>query len=290
MIDLVAAIPERSLEGKQALDVFYLSENDANFYVEDEDQENLYFEILRKSFPDISITRIFPLGGKHNICRHEADQSNSAIPNRVYLVDKDFDDLLGTPLEKGRIIQLDKFCIENYFLEIDGLVELIIEEHPKYNRETVMEEVGLDRIINELYEESKDLFALYFIAQNRNLNLPNCSQAPETFTVSGRPYQIDLAKISSYCEAVNQLLLEGGHSKLDYDELDKDERLLEFYQQPLDTVVSGKHVLAMLFHKLKDSRRLGKNQRHESLKFRLAKNCNLAAFRPVSERISALLT
>jgi hypothetical protein len=48
-------------------DIFYTQFNDVDFYVEDINQENFYFEILKKIFSDIKFGKIFPLGGKQNV-------------------------------------------------------------------------------------------------------------------------------------------------------------------------------------------------------------------------------
>lgn len=84
-------IPVRSPDGLAALDIFYDEFNDVHFYVEDIDQENLYESILRKLFPEHTIARIFPLGGKPSVIAH-LSQSNST--RGIYILDKDFDDLL----------------------------------------------------------------------------------------------------------------------------------------------------------------------------------------------------
>ena len=66
MVNEDLSLPRRSEGGLAAVDVFYRSYNDFYFYVEDADQESLYFSILEKLFPDSEFSKIFPLGGKPN--------------------------------------------------------------------------------------------------------------------------------------------------------------------------------------------------------------------------------
>src|ERR1035441_10098210 len=89
--------PEESIPGfssgyQYAQSVFYVQFNDVDFYVEDAEQENFYFCILKKLFPDVRFENIYPLGGKPHVIAHATN--NQAERKSVYLLDKDFDDLL----------------------------------------------------------------------------------------------------------------------------------------------------------------------------------------------------
>ena len=42
-------------------DIFYTQFNEISFYIEDTEQEHLYFNILRRVFPDISLDKYFRL-------------------------------------------------------------------------------------------------------------------------------------------------------------------------------------------------------------------------------------
>ena len=59
-------LPARSPAGMAALDVFYSDFNDVNFYVEDDEQENLYEAILRKLFSRLKIVRIPTMSISHS--------------------------------------------------------------------------------------------------------------------------------------------------------------------------------------------------------------------------------
>lgn len=57
-------LTESFLKGQ---DILYKQFNNIEFYIEDTEQENLYFQILKKMFPDIKFEKIFPLNGKKNV-------------------------------------------------------------------------------------------------------------------------------------------------------------------------------------------------------------------------------
>ena len=130
------ALPTRSADGLAALDVFYSEFNEINFYVEDADQENLYEVILRRLFPGVKVDRIFPLGGKDAVLRHASSSANENLPAfRAYILDKDFDDLLEKKVTRPNVFYLDRFCIENYLLDENAFVEIVIESLPRKHRQ-----------------------------------------------------------------------------------------------------------------------------------------------------------
>jgi len=61
------SIPKESTKSLYAKSVFFRQFNDIDFYVEDHGEENLYFLILKKLFPNLYFENIFPLGGKENL-------------------------------------------------------------------------------------------------------------------------------------------------------------------------------------------------------------------------------
>ncbi|MBO1361504.1 DUF4435 domain-containing protein [Acetobacter sacchari] len=132
-----SAFPQRSAGGLAAADIFYRNYNNFNFYVEDQDKENLYYEILRKIFPSLRFDKIFPLGGKSNIIVHARDSANASLPNRVYIVDKDFDDLLHKKETISNVFYLNKFCIENFLIQESALIEVIVESCPTEKRDDI---------------------------------------------------------------------------------------------------------------------------------------------------------
>src|SRR5688572_10690170 len=132
MITPEESIPSRSSAGLAARDIFYEQFNTVHFYVEDEHEENLYLEILTRLFPTVRITQIFPLRGKQNVLAHAQDPVNAPRAGKsVYILDKDFDDLLGHIVKQENIFYLDRYSIENFLCEEDAVVQIALEAQPK---------------------------------------------------------------------------------------------------------------------------------------------------------------
>ena len=177
-----AQIPARSVIGMGALDVFYQEFNDVAFYVEDADQENLYHAILSKHFPNIRISRIFPLGGKLNVISHAREKNNKAnSTKRVYILDKDFDDLLKKKVRLKNTFYLDRFCIENHLIDFDAIIELVVETSPKTKRSDIDSKLCLASFVSDLNQQLTPLFVLFFCAQLFDLGVRNCSAKPEEY-------------------------------------------------------------------------------------------------------------
>lgn len=279
-------LPARSQSGMAALDIFYADFNDVNFYVEDEDQENLYYEILRKLLKTTRITRIFPLGGKSAVLHHATSEANQGIRCfRVYIVDRDFDHLLGKQLEHPNVFYLDRFCVENHLLEPAAIVELAIENHPKKRRADVELKLSLDSQIPSLYNCLRPLFMLFLCSQSLNLDVKNCSSPPEAFCEPKRLWELKDAAIISYTE---ELRAAAGANGLGPDQFDAQCDLVFARASTASNqeLVSGKFVAAMLFHYIKSKYSLG-SMTFESFVYRLAKNCTLLSMRAFAVRVHA---
>ncbi|HEY4931080.1 MAG TPA: DUF4435 domain-containing protein [Terriglobales bacterium] len=279
-------LPARSQSGMAALDIFYSEFNEVNFYVEDEEQENLYFEIFRKLFKRIRIARIFPLGGKSAVFQHATSEANQGIRGfKVYIVDRDFDHLLGKRFEHPNVFYLDRFCIENHLLEPAAIVELVIENHPKRRRTDVETELSLNAQILSLYNSLRSLFMLFFCAQFLNLGVRNCSSPPESFCEPKRLWELKGSAIISYR---GKLKVVAGANGLVHDLFDSqcDLAFSRARTASDNELVSGKFVAAMLFHYVKSKYSLG-SMTFESFVYRLAKNCTLRSMRGFAVRVRA---
>lgn len=267
------ALPSRSAAGRAALDVFYRDFNEYSFYVEDEDQENIYFEILARFLPGVNFNKIFALNGKESVIKHAEDKDNAIIPNRVYIVDKDFDDLLGKIRNISNLYYLDKFCIENYLIEENAIIEIIIEENPKLNRIDVAASLDLPNFLENLESSVHSLFALFFLAQLEEIPIKNCGLSPEHFSTAKCRWKICNESIDTYKAEHTQKCLDS-MIQPPSSPLTTDERLHGFFSLTKDKVLSGKFILKILMHYLKSKYRMG-SITFEAFVYRLSKNCEL---------------
>lgn len=276
-------IPARSQSGLAALDVFYNDFNDVNFYVEDDGQENLYYEVLRKLFKDVAIARIFPLGGKSQVFAHAVSKSNDVIsPFRVYIVDRDFDYLLDRQFDHPNVFYLDRFCIENHLLETAALIEIVIENHSKRKRDEVGRSLQFDKRIPLASKSLRPLFTLFLCAQSLDLGIRNCASPPEAFCRPKRLWSLSAKALRDYERAVRQEAEQKGPKLFDTRMAIVSSRASGATD---DELISGKFVAAMQFHYIKSKYSLG-SMTFDSFAYRLAKNCTLDSMRTFADRVA----
>jgi hypothetical protein len=277
-------LPGRSSDGLAALALFYDDFNDIHFFVEDEDHENLYEVILRRMFPELRIARVFPLGGKQAVLEHTSEVAlHVSSPRVVHLVDKDFDDLLGQIVRRPTLFYLDRYCIENYFVDIDAVVEIVVESIPRLKRTEIRATLDLGNKIPELMESIRPLFQLFFCVQRFGLGIKNCALPVERFCAARRRWVLDTHLLSGYRKEVIEAASRSAHAATLADPLSHPE-VAALAALDGHAVVSGKHICALIFHFLKSKYNIGTIS-FESFLFRLAKNASLDSLDELAAQI-----
>ena len=115
-------IPEYSEFAKQVLDIFHLDSVDVIFFFEDEGYESVYEKLISRMFPQLRSVAVICLGGKTKCVAKakETPKSNRKIPY-IFILDKDFDDLLNGVELIPNVYYLQKFSIENYLVDLPAL-------------------------------------------------------------------------------------------------------------------------------------------------------------------------
>lgn len=283
-----SGFPSWSQDGLAARDIFFDSFNDVNFYVEDIDQENLYHLILSRLFPEIKISQIFPLGGKAPVINHAMDPVNQPNAHRsIYIVDKDFDDLLGHVIQRDNLFYLSKYCIENFLLEEAAVIEVAVEAQPKTSRQVHARTLLFSEYMRETIEKVTPLFKLFFVVQRLNLGLKNCDLKPESFSIKNHPEIIDTVLIKSYEIEVRKAAEQTNLFK-------SEDEFIEFVSNAFppsisnDINICGKFLLALTMHYMKSKLKFG-NISFESLTYRLANHSRLLDLNPLKTSIDNYL-
>jgi hypothetical protein len=282
------SIPTRSDAALAARDVFFEYFNDVNFYVEDEDQENLYFELLHRLFPKLRIAQIFPLRGKTNVIKHAQDPTNKSRAFRsVYIVDKDFDDLLGRVVEQKNIFYLDKYSIENFILEEESVVQIGVESRPTMQRDAVKAMIAYPTFHAHLVKTLKKLSKLFFAVQKFQLGIKNCDLTPQQFSVTGFHWKLNDAAIAAYEQTVLEKAKAIGAIKQD-SELDAFLTTAFPRRRSSDANIPGYYLLAFTYHYLKHKVTIG-TVTIDSVRYRLARNCSCLPLKSLGNRIRRYL-
>lgn len=215
MITIEESIPTKNNDYRVAEDVFYLQFNDISFYIEDEDQENFYHKILCKLFPNLQIEKIFPLNGKKNVI--DECKSNIGDKNKIYIVDKDFDDILGKKESISNLFYLNRYSIENYLIEENSILEYIISEKPRLKRSNIKRRLNVTKIIEIIKSSIKEIIHLFVLVQKKCSALKNISLSYERFfDFNNGNFQIKQDQVDSYIDSIkNELKVVDKRLKFD---------------------------------------------------------------------------
>lgn len=270
MISPEDSTPKRGKKYLMGQDIVWSQFNDVNFYVEDMEQENFYFEILKKLFPKIKFERIFPLGGKLNIFTDAA--LNVGDKKKVYIVDLDFDEILGKKNLSENIFYLEKYSIENYLIDPEAIKKIIIEEKPKVK----VNEIDALFDINTFYAECHALFpeliSYYLTIQKYELGIENVKCNTARFcNFNTNPASLKAAQINAYNAQIKlALIAKDGRIKLNA-QLKHYKKLFKTTKDTLK-YTPGKYLLNFIKYRIEKLFNLVK-MTLESFTFRLARNC-----------------
>ena len=276
MITIEESIPTRNTNYRLAEDIFYAQFNEISFFIEDEDQENFFFCILKNLFPDIQIDKIFPLNGKDNVI----NESNENIGNKkkIFIVDKDFDDILNKINTNDNLFYLERYSIENHLIEKDAIVEYIIGEKPKLKRADINNLFDLGVNIQNINNKLSELIHLHLVVQKKCSRIKNVSLNHERFfdfnngDFSLKPAQLSRYKLDIQTELNNidgRLTLKSQFKKV--------KKIVTINNNQLCIKhVPGKYLVKMIKQVIESL--FGLVSRNvESFCYRLSENCSFAS-------------
>lgn len=246
MISKEDSIPVKNDNYRAGEDIFYIQFNDMFFYIEDEEQENFFFCILKKLFPEIRLEKIFPLGGKNNVI--DESKKNIGNKNKVFIVDKDFDDILNKIEYIPNLFYLERYSIENYLIEEDSIVNYIISEKPKIKTVYVKDNMCLNESITRISKCIKDLIQLFLVVQNKCSHLKNINLNHHRFVIfKDGEFTINQNAIDNYKIQVEEALKKIDKRLTLNAQLKKINKLISFKTfNDFINNIPGKYILKML--------------------------------------------
>ncbi|MBA4155729.1 DUF4435 domain-containing protein [Flavobacterium sp.] len=273
--------PELTESFLSGQDVFYVQFNDVFFYVEDTDQEHLYYNILKRLFPDVKFDKIFPLNGKQNLKNHA--KLNVGDNKKVYIADLDFEDILETKENIDNVFYLKKYSIENYLIDKQGIYEIIREKNPKLKNANINALFSLLTTLNRCKSLS-ELSRTFIVIQKFSLGKEYFGLNPaRDFDFATIPPSYKNSFITNYFDEV-EILLKSIDARFT---LNSKTKIYKSSFKSLDDCLSnipGKHLLVLIKFLL-EKEQLINQVSLETFTYKLSKDCSVDSFNDLKDEI-----
>lgn len=161
--------PEMSDSFLAGQDLLYAQFNEVEFYVEDTDQEHLYFNIFKSLFRNLKFEKIFPLNGKKNVT--DAAKINLLNKKKIFLVDLDFDLILEKKEFLPNLFYLKKYSIENYLFSKHALFEIIRTKDPKLKDSDIEQLFDSSSMLEKIANSLIELCCSFILIQKHEMSL-----------------------------------------------------------------------------------------------------------------------
>lgn len=286
MITIEESIPTKSENYRISEDIFFIQFNDVSFYIEDEEQENFFFCILKNLFSDINIERIFPLNGKDNVI--EQSQLNVGNKKKVFIVDRDFDDIFNRLVAQPNLFYLDRYSIENHLLEEGAFIKYIISEKPKLKISDVKSSLKFEKKMKRIFSSLDKVINLHLVVQFICPQLPNVALSHERFfQFNAGSFIQRTAEISQYEQRIkteitniDRRLTVNGQVK----NLKKNIINLKTYDLYLKHI-PGKYLIRMIKQIVESEFGLV-SRNADSFNYRIAEKCHFESLEDLKDRIN----
>lgn len=208
------SVPIRAVKSKIAESILKKNSIELFVYIEDEKlchvYESIFHRLLDIPREQIEVTS---LNSKTNsITQFEIwDKAPQSPNNTLFIVDRDFDHLLetnpNTCPESLHFLELERYTIENYLVEKNGVIQLIRTKVGKRPQE-IEDHLEFDNWLESFYESFEELFILFGVAHKYKIKSNNGSHASNYIIKGG--HLCNAANVDEYKISVEKFFVEKG--------------------------------------------------------------------------------
>lgn len=186
--------------GLDGRDLFLAECSDVLFYFEDEQHEAFYEKLLSLVAREYMTNSVFCLGGKDNLIKKAKTPNDNNRP-RVFIVDRDFDHLLGDMKDRSAlegVVYLDRFSIENFLLEPVALVDLAIDRYSLRVLDAHRKCSSIEMHFEKMLPRYERLTRLFLISRKNRLSIPTTKTPYSELELSGEEELVSDDFVASY--------------------------------------------------------------------------------------------
>ena len=237
---------------------------------------------MKNLFPNIDFDKIFPLNGKDNV--QDAARENLNCKDKVYIVDLDFDDILGKKIYLRNLFYLERYSIENYLCNEESVWELIREKNPKLKNSDINSIVDFNVLKYQWKHAFEKLNALFLIINK--YSLPDSYYGIECYRdyiIEDDELSLKGSFIATYHENVKNSFINM-HPSLDFRTAFNDSIRNFNNLEKIIVTTPGKYILNLLKHQLRKEKLIDECEL-ESFTYKLSKASSFESLFPVRDRI-----
>jgi len=284
---------ERGAPAKYASSVFYEDLNDFDVYIEDtaDGYAKLFAIILGRALTShVSVTKVFPLGERCKVLEAaELELKKEQKRKSVFIVDGDLFLLSGERQDLPKnTIRLPRYCIENFLIDADAFIDLLDEECPNRERDTLEKEFNFDGWRSASLDPLVRIFTSFAVSHML------CTGVKTIANGSGSICLNDMGDICN--EKAEKLASDTDRSTIEVAGSDAAQVSLEVVRSRINinccfvsTYASGKDfLLPLLFARF---RKVSKSKSSNILlKQRLARKCDVQPLLPLVRQMEEILS
>jgi len=185
-------IPGRSSYRGQSYKL-YDDYNDIHIFVEDEGFENLYKVLMQKY--SVRVEHIFAKNGKESVLKAAESCSDTKC---VFIVDRDWDDLLGIMPTLKNVVVLSMHSIECYLINHSAFSGIVLTEYPKDNIDNLLGKKHFEEILTDVSDKFRPLFECFATMQMSDEKGKGCSYKPGHFQQKNQSCAPDEQQITRF--------------------------------------------------------------------------------------------
>jgi len=155
--------PAYSEIGQGNRDLFLGFRNTVLVYCEDAGWEEFYERLLRRLGLAFDIEDVFCVGGKGELKKRRREKSEKM---RIFLFDKDFDDLIGSVTSGKDVVYLTRYSVENFFIEEDLFVAYVLDQKKGLRRKDVVKRLAFGNRLAK-FTSTYEWLCRYFVLSEK---------------------------------------------------------------------------------------------------------------------------
>lgn len=256
------------------LSIFFQHKNDIDFFIEDSNDEEFYKALFQNLFEEKRIGKIQSCGCRTKLidaCKNDQIDSKR---KRFYISDGDLDLIFKEDeVNLKNLIILDRYCIENYLLEEESVIE-IIHDSIVLEKSKIKNQLGFENWFKAISKPLIDLFLHYAISQKHAVGEQTTSYGVLRLCKQSHGVNVlDADRVNDRIKVLKTAIINKIGEDLYLEELYQFSSKWPITTETLLKIVSAKDYLIPLFtHRCKKLRgKSSYNVTQESLRLRLAK-------------------